>query len=165
MKLNTFFKIEGPINLYHAEQHNTKRAKHGSFPPWAHVSICKLPREPFSIYGGKETMHLLMTTYRQDIMTNFGCVCNRSTVTYLPMFQGSFTKHTQACLSTNIFMLKIAILLQYCSNLIIKVILNFQWFWYKSQLYIMYVFDSYMLILCKLIVSPSIHEDLCEIIS
>ena len=67
-----------------------------------------------------------MTTYRQDIMTNFGCVCNRSTVTYLPMFQGSFTKHTQACLSTNIFMLKIAILLQYCSNLIIKVILNFQ---------------------------------------
>ena len=50
-------------------------------------------------------MHLLMTTYRQDIMTNFGCVCNRSTVTYLPMFQGSFTKHTQACLSNNIFML------------------------------------------------------------
>ena len=45
-------------------------------------------------------MHLLMTTYRQDIMTN------RSTVTYLPMFQGSFPKHTQACLSTNIFMLK-----------------------------------------------------------
>ena len=39
-------------------------------------------------------MHLLMTTYRQDIMTNFGCVCNRSTVTYLPMFQGSFPKHT-----------------------------------------------------------------------
>ena len=29
-------------------------------------------------------------------------------------------------------------------------------------MYIMYVFDSYiMLILCKSIVSPSIHEDLC----
>ena len=53
-------------------------------------------------------MHLLMTTYRQDIMTYFGCVGNRSTITYLPMFQGSFPKHTsiQAYLSTNIFMLK-----------------------------------------------------------
>ena len=51
-------------------------------------------------------MHLLMTTYHQDIMTNFGCVCNTSTITHLPMFQGSFPKHTQACLSNNIFMLK-----------------------------------------------------------
>ena len=24
-------------------------------------------------------MHLLMTTYRQDVMTNFGCVRDRST--------------------------------------------------------------------------------------
>ena len=49
-------------------------------PPLAHASICKLPREPFSIYGGKETLHLLMTTYCQDIMTNFSCVRDRSTV-------------------------------------------------------------------------------------
>ena len=40
---------------------------------------------------------------------------------------------------------------------VIKVILNFQWFWYKSHVYVFY---SYMLILCTLIVSPSIHEDL-----
>ena len=40
---------------------------------------------------------------------------------------------------------------------VIKVILNFQWFWYKSHVYVFY---SYMLILCKSIVSPSIHEDL-----
>lgn len=43
-------------------------------PPLARASICKLLREPFSIYEGEETMLLLMTTYRQDIMTNFGCV-------------------------------------------------------------------------------------------
>ena len=41
---------------------------------------------------------------------------------------------------------------------VIKVILNFQWFWYKSHVYVFY---SYMLSLCKKsIVSPSIHEDL-----
>ena len=38
---------------------------------------------------------------------------------------------------------------------VIKVILNFD-----SDINHMYVFDSYMLILCKSIVSPSIHEDL-----
>ena len=36
-------------------------------------------------------MHLL-TTYYQDIMTNFGCM---RTITYLPIIQGSFPKYTQ----------------------------------------------------------------------
>ena len=54
------------------------------------VSICKMPREPFSIYGGKETMHLylLMMTYRQDIMTNFSCMHDRYTV--YPFFRAVF---------------------------------------------------------------------------
>ena len=68
-------------------------------------------------------MYLLMTTYRQDIMTNFGCVHNRST--YLPIFQGSFPKYTQAHLSNNLFML-IKERSYYSIVQIIKVILNFQ---------------------------------------
>ena len=40
------------------------------------LSIVRLPREPFFIYGGRETM----TTYHQDIMTNFSCVHDRFTV-------------------------------------------------------------------------------------
>ena len=54
----------------------------------------KVRREPFSIYGGEETMHLLMTTYRQDVM---------------PIFQGSFSKSVYIsvlALSTEVFMLK-----------------------------------------------------------
>ena len=43
-------------------------------PPRARVSICTLPREPFFIYEDEQAMHLLMTTYSQDIMTNSGCV-------------------------------------------------------------------------------------------
>ena len=124
---------------------HTKRAKHGSFPPWVHVSICKLPREPFSIYGGKETMHLLMTTYRQDIMTNFGCMCNRSTVMYLPMFQGSFPKHTQAYKHTCQPTFSCWRALFYYSIVqIIKVILNFQWFWYKSHVCIRFIHVDFM---------------------
>ena len=93
MKLNTFFKIEGPINLYHAERHILSEPNMEVSPP-EHVSICEHLREPFFIYGGKETMHLL-TTYCQDTMANFGCMRIRSTVTYLPIFQGSFPKYTQ----------------------------------------------------------------------
>ena len=55
-----------------------------------YMSICKLPREPFSIYGGEETMHLLMTTYRQDIISNFGCVCDRFTV--FTLFSGQISR-------------------------------------------------------------------------
>ena len=44
-------------------------------PLQVRLSIVRLPREPFFIYGGKETM----TTY-QDIMTNFSCVHDRFTV-------------------------------------------------------------------------------------
>ena len=55
-EIKYFFNIEDPINLYECRQTWTK----------ARVSICKLPREPSSIYGGgEETMHLLMTAYRQ----------------------------------------------------------------------------------------------------
>ena len=43
--------------------------------PEARLSTRKLPREPFSINGGEETMHLLMTTYRQDIMSNRSFSC------------------------------------------------------------------------------------------
>ena len=39
-------------------------------------------------------MHWL-TTYCPDIMTNFGCMRIRSTVTYLPIFQVSFPKYTR----------------------------------------------------------------------
>ena len=66
-------------------------------PPWQKIartpmSIRKLPKEPLSIYGGEETMHLLMMTYRQDIA---GVIHGRS-----------FPKYTQAHLSTEVFMLK-----------------------------------------------------------
>ena len=37
-------------------------------------------------------MHLLMTTYCQDIMTNFSCVW---WIYCLPIFQGSLSKYTQ----------------------------------------------------------------------
>ena len=40
----------------------------------------------------QETMHLLMTTYRQDIMTNFSCVW---WIYCLPIFQGSLSKYAQ----------------------------------------------------------------------
>ena len=44
-------QFKDPINLYHAEQHILSE-------PSDRVSIRKLPREPFSLYGGEETMHL-----------------------------------------------------------------------------------------------------------
>ena len=59
-------------------------------PPLARVSICKLPRKPFSIYRGEEKIHLLMTTYRQF---SVACVID---LLHLPIFQGSFPKYTQA---------------------------------------------------------------------
>ena len=67
-------------------------------------------------------MHLLMTTYRQDIMTYFGCVCNRSTITYLPMFQGSFPKHTSILVNQHFHAEE---QFYYSIVQIIKVILNF----------------------------------------
>ena len=77
MKLDIYFKIEDPINLYHAERHISSEPNI-EFPrpplPRARVSICTLPREPFFIHEDEETMHLLVTTYSQDIMTNSGCV-------------------------------------------------------------------------------------------
>ena len=78
-----FFKIEEPINLYHAERHILSEPNMEVCPPpppppplRVHLSIVRLAREPFFIYGGKETM----TTYHRDIMTNFSCVHDRSTV-------------------------------------------------------------------------------------
>ena len=50
-------------------------------------------------------MHLLMKTYRQDIISNFGCVCVIDLL-YLLFFQGRFPKYTQVYLSTKVFMLK-----------------------------------------------------------
>ena len=58
----------------------------------------------------QETMHLLMTTYRQDIITNFSCVCDGSTVTH---FSRQFIKictniHcTCPCQRFKVFMLNI----------------------------------------------------------
>ena len=46
-------------------------------------------------------MHLLMTTYRQDTMTNFRCVRAKSTV-----FTGFFL-HKRTCQPFEFFMLKI----------------------------------------------------------
>ena len=57
-------------------------------------------------------MHLLMTTYRQDIITNFSCVCDGSTV-YPLIFSGQFIKictniHcTCPCQRFKVFMLNI----------------------------------------------------------
>ena len=85
-----FFKIQDPINLYHAEWHipseqNMEVPPPAPAPAWGCVSIRKLPKEPLSIYGGEET-------YRQDIT----CVIHGR----------SFPKYTQAHLSTEVFMLK-----------------------------------------------------------
>ena len=57
-------------NLYYAERHIPSELNMEVPPPpqkksLARVSISQLPRETFSIYGGEETMHLLMMTYRQ----------------------------------------------------------------------------------------------------
>ena len=46
-------------------------------------------------------MHLLMTTYRQDIITNFGCLHDRSTVSF---FREVF--HISVLIRTEVFMLK-----------------------------------------------------------
>ena len=59
-------------------------------------------------------MYLIVTTYRQDIMTTFSWVHDRSTIF---IFQSIFPKYTQAymSLSTEVFMLKNNnISLQYC---------------------------------------------------
>ena len=53
------------------------------------------PKGTISHIWRQETMHLLMTTYRQDIMTNFSCVCDGSTVS--PFFRAVYQnmhKHT-----------------------------------------------------------------------
>ena len=119
--MNTLFKIEDPINLNHAELHKPRELN-------LEVSICKLPREPFSMYGGQETMHLLMTTYCQDIMTNFGCVHGFQ---FSKMSEIYTSK--QAYFSTKVFILTIS--LHYGS----KVILNFRWLWYKSNVCIRFM--------------------------
>ena len=142
--MNTLFKIEDPINLNHAELHKPRELN-------LEVSICKLPREPFSMYGGQETMHLLMTTYCQDIMTNFGCVHG------YPFFRAVFQiseiyTSKQAYFSTNVFILTIS--LHYGS----KVRLNFRWLWYKSNVCIRFI--RHVLISYKSIVLPPIHENL-----
>ena len=67
-----FFKIEDPITP-------------PPTPAWARVSICRLQREPLFIYGGEETI-----PYRQDIMTSFVCVSDRSNV--FSHFLGQFSK-------------------------------------------------------------------------
>ena len=46
------------------------------------------PKGTISHIWRQETMHLLMTTYRQDIMTNFSCVCDGSTVS--PFFRAVY---------------------------------------------------------------------------
>ena len=51
------------------------------------------PKETIFHIWKQETMHLLMTTYHQDIMTNFSCVCDGFTV--YPFFQGSLSKYAQ----------------------------------------------------------------------
>ena len=55
-----FFKIENPINLYHAERHILSEPNMEVPPPLqVRLSIVRLPREPFFIHGGKETMTTL----------------------------------------------------------------------------------------------------------
>ena len=85
---------------------HTGWAKHGSSPRPLRVrlSIVRLPREPFFIYGGKE----IMTTYHQDIMTNFSCVHDRFTV--YPFFRVVFQnmhKRTCPCQLFKVFTLRI----------------------------------------------------------
>ena len=72
----------------------------------------KVRREPFSIYGGEETMHLLMTTYRQDVM---------------PIFQGSFSKsvYISVLVNRSFHAKEQFYYVRYRSN--------FPWFWYKSH--------------------------------
>ena len=76
MKLDTYFKIEDPINLYHAERHISSEPNIEFPRPPFPERVCPsaLPREPFFIHEDEETMRLLVTTYSQDIMTNSGCV-------------------------------------------------------------------------------------------
>ena len=50
------------------------------------------PKGTISHIWRQETMHLLMTTYRQDIMTNFSCVL---WIYCFPIFQGSLSKYAQ----------------------------------------------------------------------
>ena len=83
----------------------------------------KVRREPFSIYGGEETMHLLMTTYRQDVM---------------PIFQGSFSKSVYISVLVNrSFHAK-----EQFYYSIVQIFLD-------SDINHMYVFDSHVLILNK----------------
>ena len=44
-------------------------------------------------------MYLIMTTYRQDIMTTFSWVRGMIDLLYLPIFQSIFPKYTQAYMS------------------------------------------------------------------
>ena len=98
-----------PINLYHAE-HTFRVSQTWKPPPpptprRVRLSIFKLLRKPFSIYRGEETMQLLMTTYCQDIMTNFSCVLDRSTV--YPFFLVVFWNMPKlTCQPFKVFMLK-----------------------------------------------------------
>ena len=65
----------------------TRKLTHPHPPPRARVSICTLPRELFFIYEDQEAMHLLMTTYSQDIMTNSGCVFFSVFLAFSPFIQ------------------------------------------------------------------------------
>ena len=70
------------------------------------------PKGTISHIWRQETMHLLMTTYRQDIMTNFSCVCDGSTV--YPFFRAVYQlictniHCTCPCQQFKVFMLNIS---------------------------------------------------------
>ena len=85
------------------------------FPPWARVSNCKLPREPFSIHRGEKN-----NAFVNDDISSRRIYC------IYP-----FPKdHAPAYLSTEVFIPKnnFTTVTQYCSK---ETELNFQWFWYK----------------------------------
>ena len=83
----------------------------------------KVRREPFSIYGGEETMHLLMTTYRQDVMPIFHCSFSKSVYTWIieRLIHGI---HKRTC-QPKFYAKEQFYYVRYRSN--------FPWFWHKSH--------------------------------
>ena len=114
-EIEYFFKIKDPINLYHAERHILIETNvEVPPPPLPPPAQCRCPSvnsqgNHFPCLWRQETVHLLMMTYHQDIMTNFICVCDRYTVIY-PFFRAVYQnmhKHTCPCERFKVFMLKI----------------------------------------------------------
>ena len=111
--MNTFLEIEDPINLYHAERHIPSEANMEVPPPSAPSACVHLLTPKGTIFHIRRQRNncnailLLMTTYRQDIITYFCYTCVWDLL--FTHFSGQCFKNMRkrTCQPFKVFMLKI----------------------------------------------------------